>query len=47
MAYLCISPLHATFRLPKPHSSLAVSIAIAWVEPSDFTTDLQDRLRTL
>jgi hypothetical protein len=47
MAYLSISPLHATFRLPKPDSSLTVSIAVARVEPGDFTTDLSDRLRTL
>jgi hypothetical protein len=47
MAYLSISPLHATFRLPQSHSSLTVSIAVAKVKPSDFTTDLSDRLRTL
>ncbi len=28
MAYLCISPLHATFRIPQPHPSLTVSKAI-------------------
>jgi hypothetical protein len=47
MAYLSISPLHATFRLPQPDSSDAVSIAVPLVKRGNFTTDLHHRLRTL
>ncbi len=31
MAYLCISPLHATFRCPQPDSSTTVSKAVPWL----------------
>ena len=45
--YLRISLLHVEFYPPLPDSSLAVSNRNSQVEPGDFTSDLQNRLRTL